>query len=162
MCRQLWQPKNKFPFVHFYNVLHCLVRTYVKCSFSGGWKQKKILKLSAEKVVAVAYGRWSRFTRVSSMALTEDIFGVLGRWSPAAGARTWKFDCIITLNLCLLSRNIADILHRGLATTQAIRYFHNNRSPGQSLLLLPPKHRNRLLKFVSNSSTDLRSRLRSW
>ena len=108
MCRQLWQPKNKFPFVHFYNVLHCLVRPYVKCSFSGGWKQKKILKLSAEKVVAVAYGRWSRFTRGSSMALTEDIFGVLGRWSPAAGARTWKFDCIITLSLCLLSRNIAD------------------------------------------------------
>ena len=95
------------------------------------------------------------------MALTEDIFGVLGRWSPAAGARTWKFDCIITLNLCLLSRNIADILHRGLATTQATRYFHNNWSPGQSLLLLPPKHRNSLLKFVSNSSTDLRSRLRS-
>ena len=31
------------------------------------------------------------------VALTEDIFGVLGRWSPAAGARTWKFDCIITL-----------------------------------------------------------------
>ena len=67
------------------------------------------------------------------MALTEDIFGVLARWSPAAGARTWKFDCIITLNLCLLRRNIADILNRGLATTQAIRYFHINRSPGQSL-----------------------------
>ena len=64
------------------------------------------------------------------MALTEDIFGVLGRWSPAAGARTWKFDCIITLNLCLLRRYIADILHRGLATTQAICYFHSNRSWG--------------------------------
>ena len=60
MCRQLWQPKNKFPFVHFYDVLHSLVRPCVKWSFSGGKKQKKILKLSAEKVVAVAYGRWSR------------------------------------------------------------------------------------------------------
>jgi len=94
------------------------------------------------------------------MALTEDIFDVLGRWSPAAGARTWKFDCIITLNLCLLCRYSADILHRGLATTQAIRYFHSNRSRG-NLLLLPPKHINSLVKFVSNSTTDLRSCLRS-
>ena len=86
-------------------------------------------------MVAVAYRRWSRFTRGSSMALTEDIFGVLGRWSPAAGARTWKFDCIITLNLCLLRRYIADILHRGLATTQAIRYFHSNRSRGNLFTL---------------------------
>ena len=70
---------------------------------------------------------------VARMALTEDIFGVLGRWLPATGDRTWKFDCIITLNLCLLRRNIADILHLGLATTQAIRYFQSNRSPGRSL-----------------------------
>ena len=69
------------------------------------------------------------------MALTVDIFGVLGRWSPAAGARTWKLDCIITLNLCLLRRYIADILHRGLATTQAIRYFHSNRSRGNLFTL---------------------------
>ena len=64
------------------------------------------------------------------MALTNDIFGVLGRWSPEAGDRTWKFDCIITLNLCLLRRYIADIPHRGLATTQAIRYFYSNQSRG--------------------------------
>ena len=69
------------------------------------------------------------------MALTEDIFGVLERWSPAAGARTWKFDCIITLNVCLLRPYIADILHRGLATTQAIRYFHSNRSRGNLFTL---------------------------
>ena len=69
------------------------------------------------------------------MALTEDIFGVLGRWSPAAGDRTWKFDCIITLNLCLLRRYIADILHRGLATTKAIRYFHSNWSRGNLFTL---------------------------
>ena len=69
------------------------------------------------------------------MALTEDIFGVLGRWSPAAGARTWKFDCIIALNLCLLRRYIADILHCGLATTQAVRYFHSNRSRGNLFTL---------------------------
>ena len=69
------------------------------------------------------------------MALTEDIFGVLGKWLPAACARTWKFDCIITLNLCLLRRYIADILHRGLATTQAIRYFHTNRSRGNLFTL---------------------------
>ena len=68
--------------------------------------------------------------------MTEDIFGVLGRWSPAAGARTLKFDCIITLNLCLLRRYIVDILHRGLATTQAIRYFHSNRSRGNLFTLV--------------------------
>ena len=56
MCRQLWQPKNNFIFVHFYrDVLHCLVRPCVKWSLTGGLKQK-ILKLSAEKVVTVAYG----------------------------------------------------------------------------------------------------------
>ena len=94
------------------------------------------------------------------MALTEDIFGVLGRWSPAAGARTWKFDCIITLNLCLLRRYIADILHRELPTTQAIRYFHSNRPRG-NLFTLVSKTYNSLVKFVSNSTTDLRSCLRS-
>ena len=52
------------------------------------------------------------------MALTNGIFGVLGRWSPAAGDRTWKFDCIITLNLCLLRRCIADIPHRGMPPKQ--------------------------------------------
>ena len=48
-------------------------------------------------MVAVATGGGRAFTRGCSIALTEDIFGVLGRWSPAAGDRTWKFDCIITL-----------------------------------------------------------------
>ena len=70
------------------------------------------------------------------MALTEDIFRVLGRWSSAARDRTWKFDCIITLNLCLLRRYIADIiLHRGLVTTQAIRYCYSNRSRGNLFTL---------------------------
>ena len=69
------------------------------------------------------------------MALTEDIFGVFGRWSPAEDDRTWKFDCTITLNLCLLRRYIADILHRGQATTQAIRYFYSNRSRGNLFTL---------------------------
>ena len=73
--------------------------------------------------------------------MTEDIFGVLGRWSPAAGARTLKFDCIITLNLCLLRRYIVDILHRGLATTQAIRYFHSNRSRGNLFTLVSKTYR---------------------
>ena len=85
------------------------------------------------------------------MALSNNIFGVLGRWSPAAGDRTWKCDCIITLNLCLLRRYIADIRHRGLPTKQAIRYFYSNRQ----------NRINSLVKFVSNSTTDLRSSLRS-
>ena len=46
-----------------------------------------------------------------------------------------KTKCIITLNLCLLRRYIADILHRGLVTTQAICYFHNNRSRGNIFTL---------------------------
>ena len=96
------------------------------------------------------------------MALTEDIFSVLGRWSPASGARTWKFHCIITLNLCLLRRYIADILHSGLATTQAIRYFHSNRSWANLFTLASKTYISQsLVKFVSNSTTDLRSRLRS-
>ena len=42
-------------------------------------------KLLAEKVVAIAYGRWS-FTRDSSVRLWLRIFfGVLERWSPTEG-----------------------------------------------------------------------------
>ena len=34
-------------------------------------------------VVGVAYGRWSFIMeRIQYKALSEDIFGVLGRWSP--------------------------------------------------------------------------------
>ena len=36
----------------------------------------------------VIYGRFQY------KALTENIFGVLGRWSLIGGGRTWKFDCI--------------------------------------------------------------------
>ena len=51
-------------------------------------------KLSADKV------RWLRlqevviYERFQYKALTENIFGVLGRWSLIGGGRTWKFDCI--------------------------------------------------------------------
>ena len=33
--------------------------------------------------------------------LTENIFGVLGRWSPTGGGRTWRFDCISPIRLYL-------------------------------------------------------------
>ena len=46
-----------------------------------------------------------------------------------------KTKCIVTLNLCLLRRYIADILHRGLATTQATCCFHSNRSRGNLFTL---------------------------
>ena len=74
-------------FCPFYTVLHCLVRPCVRWSLTGGWKQYKILKLSAEKVVAVAYGRWW-FMRGSSIRFWLRIFlvfwkggGLYGRWS---------------------------------------------------------------------------------
>ena len=88
------------------------------------------------------------------MALTNDIFDVLGRWSPAAGARTRKFDCIITLNLCLLRRYIADIPHRGLATTQPIRYVYSNRSRGNlfQYSCLQNRINNSLQAFVEHLS----------
>ena len=60
-------------FCRFYTVLHCLVRPCVRWSLTGGWKLYKILKLSAEKVVAVAYGRWW-FMRGSSIRFWLRIF----------------------------------------------------------------------------------------
>ena len=62
-----------------YIVLHCFKEDHVS---SGRF----FLKLS-EKVVEVAFGRWS-FTRVFRLRpLTEDIFGVLRRWSLIGGGR---------------------------------------------------------------------------
>ena len=34
------------------------------------------------------------YERFQYKALTENIFGVLGRWLLIGGGRTWKFDCI--------------------------------------------------------------------
>ena len=77
----------KIHFCPFHIVLHCLVRPCGRWSLTGGWKQFKILKLSAEKVVAVAYGRWW-FMRGSSIRFWLRIFlvfwkggGLYGRWS---------------------------------------------------------------------------------
>ena len=42
-------------------------------------------KLSAEKVVAIAYGEVVVYERFQYKALTENIFGVLGRWSIMGG-----------------------------------------------------------------------------
>ena len=53
---------------------------------------KTLTQKSHEKLVTVPYWRWS-FTRGFSMSSTEDIFGVLGRWSLMEGGRTWRFDC---------------------------------------------------------------------
>ena len=45
-------------------------------------------KLSAEKVVAIAYG--IIYERFQNKALTENIFGVLERWSLMGGGRLRK------------------------------------------------------------------------
>ena len=58
-----------------------------KWSLTGGGKQQKILKLPAEKQVAVAYMSWSVYERFQNKALTDNIFGVLGRWSLTGGGR---------------------------------------------------------------------------
>ena len=42
-------------------------------------------KLSAEKVVAIAYVEVVVYERFQYKALTENIFGVLGRWSLMGG-----------------------------------------------------------------------------
>ena len=42
-------------------------------------------KLSAEKVVAIAYGEVVVYERFQYKALTENTFGVLGRWSLMGG-----------------------------------------------------------------------------
>ena len=47
---------------------------------------------SAQKVVAVAYERWS-FTRGSNYrALTGKKIGILDKWSLMGGGRTWSLD----------------------------------------------------------------------
>ena len=88
-------------FCPFYTVLHCLVRPCVRWSLTGGWKQYKILKLSAEKVVAVAYGRWW-FMRGSSIRfwLRTLFFGVLGRWTLMGGGRLQENLSLIHIWRC--------------------------------------------------------------
>ena len=84
------------------------------------------------------------------MALTEENFGVLERWSPAGGARTWRFDCKP------LPATSLGWLQRRLSVTFTVT------GRGAISLLLPPKPDiNSLVKFVSNSTTDLPSSLRS-
>ena len=39
------------------------------------------------------------YERFRYKALTEDIFGVLGRWSPTGGGGTWRFGCIFIRNM---------------------------------------------------------------
>ena len=67
-------------------VLHSVLRPCVKWSpFDWRLKIIEILKLSAKKVVAVAYRRWS-FTRGPSIRLWLRTFLVF--WK---GGRTWRF-----------------------------------------------------------------------
>ena len=59
------------------------------CQVIAYWRLKTIenSKTFRKKVVEVAFGRWS-FTRVFRLRpLTEDIFGVLRRWSLIGGGR---------------------------------------------------------------------------
>ena len=127
---------------------------------SGSLAEVESLAIQNSKTVSRRSGRGRLrevvvYDRFQYKALTEDIFGDLGRWLPARGGRTWRFDCIIILKLCLPRGHIADILHRGLTTTQAVCYFHSNRSRG-SLFTLASKTYKQFGKFVSNSTADLR------
>ena len=63
------------------------IRECIQWSLTTGQKPWKIINRQAQKVVAVAYRRWS-FTRGSNCkALTGK---VLVFW---IGGRTWRFDC---------------------------------------------------------------------
>ena len=71
------------------------------CRLQEVKNDRKSLNFQAQKVVGVAYRRWS-FTRGSNCkALTKKVLvfwisGRLyyGRWSPTRGGRTSRFDCI--------------------------------------------------------------------
>ena len=69
------------------------IREYIKWSLIRGFNlyqknNRKSLSFLAQKVFAVAYGKWS-FTIGSS----SECFGVLDRQSLMGGGRTWRFDC---------------------------------------------------------------------
>ena len=77
-----------------------IAATFTKWSLTRGEKQWKTIRPSDQKVVDVAYRRWS-FTRVLTIELSRgENFGVLNRWSLMGGGhlrrercRTWRFDC---------------------------------------------------------------------
>ena len=118
---------------------------------SGSLAEVESLAIQNSKTVSRRSGRGRLrevvvYDRFQYKALTEDIFGDLGRWLPARGGRTWRFGCIIISKLCLLRRHIADILHRGLTTTRlSVTFTVTGR--GVVSLPLPPKHINSLVNL---------------
>ena len=90
------------------------IRSCVKWSLRRGEKQRKNIMPSPQKVMTVAYERWS-FTRGSNYrALTGKnlVFWIGGhyrwlgyeRWSLTRDGRTWRFDCIINTKItCLIA-----------------------------------------------------------
>ena len=90
------------------------IRSCVKWSLRRGEKQWKNI-MHYQKVIAVAYERWS-FTRgFNYRALTgkNSVFWIGGhyrwlvgyeRWSLTRDGRTWRFDCIINTKItCLIA-----------------------------------------------------------
>ena len=100
-------------------VLHCLVRPCVRWSLTGGWKQYKILKLSAEKVVAVAYGRWW-FMRGSSVRFWLRIFLVFWKGGGLREVVVRGGSTVLFSNL-LLIRSVSNPTHMYLS--DLIVYF---------------------------------------
>ena len=58
-------------------------------------KTIKIFKTVSQNSGRGCLGEVVLYERFQYKALTENIFGVLGRWSLMGGGRTWRFDCIL-------------------------------------------------------------------
>ena len=76
-----------FLFVHFYNVLNCLVWPCVKWSLTGGGRLWEVPVYGFDRKYF-----WC-FAKVVSY----------GRWSPTGGGRTWRFDCTYVHSLMLVN-----------------------------------------------------------
>ena len=67
---------------------------------SSGRHYRRLKTIEISKTVSQKSGRgclWEvvLYERFQYKTLTENNFGVLGRWSPMGGGRTWRFDCIL-------------------------------------------------------------------
>ena len=67
---------------------------------SSGRHYRRLKTIEISKTVSQKSGRGCLrevvlYERFQYKTLTENNFGVLGRWSPMGGGRTWRFDCIL-------------------------------------------------------------------
>ena len=99
----------------------------VKWSITRGKKQRKNIKPCSQKVVAVAYKRWS-FSRVSIYrALTEKILVVCKHCRLEEDVvynrdrRTWRFDCNVScISMRSSENNVPDCCETSVEDTSSI------------------------------------------